>query len=362
MCSRFLFAVVLALACCSLTFAQKPGGGGGNTGGGGGNTGGGNAGPGFGQPGFIPNISQGAELQVRLSWPNERTLDQSVHVQLLSVSSTPVQDTFSRQDGYVTFHNVPMGTYRLRIDSPDIQEMVTDSFVINQNERMHMEWVHVSPKQQAANNVPGAGPMVSASELNVPDKAKSEMEKGMEFFSKGDLQKAEEKLQKAIEIYPKYARAWNNLAVVRMRGNNHDGAREAFQKCVEADDKFTPCYLNLARFSMLEHKMPEAAAFINKGLAADPNNAEGLALLAKEELLTGDYDKALASARKVHSLPHDHLADVHLIAGEALLHENRNAEAVQEYGLYLKEYPDSPNAAKVRTAMAQIQAKQTKTN
>jgi regulator of sirC expression with transglutaminase-like and TPR domain len=56
------------------------------------------------------------------------------------------------------------------------------------------------------------------------------------------------------------------------------------------------------------------------------------------------------------------LADIHLIAGEALLHQNHSTEAIQEYELYLKEYPDSPNAAKVRTAMAQIQAKQTKTD
>ena len=359
--ARFLFALVVILSCGSLAFSQKPGGGGSN---GGGNTGG-STGGGLGQPNLtIPTFSQPAELQVRLSWPDERRLEESIHVQLLSSSNIPVQDMFSQQDGSVTFHAIPVGSYRLKLDGPDIQEMVTEPFIINTNERMHMEWVHVIPKQQADNNknVPGAPPTISATELNVPSKAKDEMNKGMDAFSKGDLKKADEKLQSAVAIYPKYARAWNNLGVVRMKENNQEGARDAFQQCVEADDKFTPGYMNLARISMLNKNMPQAVEYINKGLSNDPNNVEGLSLLAKEQLLTGEYDKALANAHRVHTLPHDHLADVHLIAGEALLHQNRNTEAVQEFEQYLKEYPDSPNAATVRRAMAQIQAKQTKTN
>jgi Tfp pilus assembly protein PilF len=367
---RFLLALVLVLSCCSLAFAQKPGGGGGgNTGGGGGNTGGGNTGGGnSGQPSFnsIPNfpgsMSQGSDLQVRLAWPNERSIEQSVHIQLLNATSVPVQDTFSRPDGTVSFRSVPAGTYRLRIDGPDIKDMVTDAFVIYPQERMHMEWVHVMPKEEAQKNIPGGAPTISASELNVPSKAKSEMEKGMEAFSKGDLKKADERLEKAIEIYPKFARAWNNLGVVRMKENNKEGAREAFQKSIEADDKLTSGYMNLARLSMMDNNMPEAMSYITKGLTADPNNVEGLTLLAREQLLMKQYDKALITAHKVHGLPHDHLADIHLIAGEALLHQNHSTEAIQEYELYLKEYPDSPNAAKVRTAMAQIQAKQTKTD
>ena len=361
---RFLFVAVLVLSLSSLAFSQKPGGGGGNTGGG--NTGGGNNGGGGGgtfTPGLsIPNLSQGAELQVRIAWPNERTVDESLHVQLLNTANVPIQDTFSRQDGTVLFHNVQVGSYHLKIDGGDIKDTVSDVFLIYPQERMHMEWIHVTPKEQANANVPHTAPTVSASELNAPPKARSEMEKGLEAFSKGDLKKAEEKLQKAVEIYPKYARAWDNLGVVRMRESNREGAREAFQKSIESDDKFTPGYLNLARLNMLENKIPEAVDLIKKGLAVDPNNVEGLALLAKEELVTHEYDKALADARKVHTLPHDHLADVHLIAGEALLHQNRSAEAVQEYEQYLKEYPDSPNAATVRRAMAQIQAKQTSTN
>ncbi|MGZ4813821.1 MAG: tetratricopeptide repeat protein [Terriglobales bacterium] len=268
MLSRFLFAVVLVLSFCSLAFSQKPGGG--NTSGG--NTSGGNRGntgqPTFNSPSFPSSMPQAADLQVRIAWPNERPVEQAVHVQLLNTGGVPVQDTFSRPEGTVTFHLVPTGSYRLHIDGPDIKDMTTDTFLIYPQERMHMEWVHVTPKEQAEQNVHGGPPTISASELNTPPKAKSEMDRGMDAFSRGDLKKADEKLQKAIEIYPKYARAWNNLGVVRMKENNKDGAREAFLQCIAADDKFTSGYMNLARLSMLEKNMPEAVSYINKGLAA----------------------------------------------------------------------------------------------
>jgi Tfp pilus assembly protein PilF len=350
---RLVIALAISLFfASSAVVAQKP------TGGSTGSNGPGQ--PSFNNPNGMNNIPQSADLQVRISWPNERRLEESVHIQLLNAQGIPVQDTFSNRDGMVSFRNVTPGSYRLKLDGSDIKDTSTDAFVIYPQERMHMEWVHVAPKETANNNpIPGAAPTVSASQLNVPPKAKSEMDKGMDAFTKGDLKKADEKLQKAVEIYPKYAMAWNNLGVVRMREKDTDGAKSAWLKCIEADDKFPSGYLNLARVSMMEKNLPEAESYIKKSLITDPNNSEALVLLAKEQLLSGSYDKALVTARKVHTLP-QHLPDAHLVAGEALLHENRDSEAVQEYGLYLKEYPDSPNAAKVRNAMAQIQAKQQK--
>ena len=198
--------------------------------------------------------------------------------------------------------------------------------------------------------------MISASELNVPPKAKKELEKGMEAFDKGDLKKSEEHLRKAVEIYPKYARGWNNLGVILMREGDRAGAIDAWQKSIAADSKFPSGYLNMARVEMKDKKMPEAADYIARAAACDPNNPDVLALRASEELLTGQFEKALADAQRVHGMPHAHLADVHLISAEALLHMNKNADALKEYEVYLKENPDSPNAAAVRTEMAQIQA------
>ena len=71
----------------------------------------------------------------------------------------------------------------------------------------------------------------------------------------------------------------------------------------------------------------------------------------------GEFQEALATINKVHAMPHEKFADVHLIAAEIYQKENRNAEALAESESYLKEYPDSPRALQVREAMAQIKSR-----
>ena len=349
---KLRFAVpAIVLLCCSFAFAQKGGSGG---------RGGGTS---LGQPSTsstsCTNASQGGQIQVRVAWNNEQSVDNEIiHLRLVSANNVMMTETFADSNGLAYFNSVPSGTYQIKADGPDINETVSETFDVNCQQRMVQQWMHVTPKQNAdQKNVPGSGPMVSASELNAPPKAREEIEKSVEALNKGDLKKAEERLRKAISIYPQYARAWNNLGVVLMRENEQPQAIEAFQKSIEVDPKFPSGYLNLARVSMRENKLPDASDLIHKALALNPNDPETLTLLAREELIEGKYENALADARRVHTVPHEHYADAHLIAGDALQHLNRGTEAVKEYELFLKESPDSPNAAQVKAAMAQLNAR-----
>lgn len=343
--SRLLGVVALLLGS-SLAFSQRGTGVG--------------AGPGSGAPSFStqPQNNQGAQLQVRVTWQNERTVDDEIiHVQLLSATNTPIMDTYANRDGQATFTSVVPGNYRLKVEGPNIKEVFTEVFNIGGLERSHMEWIAVTANTSAENKAPEGEAMIAASDLNAPPKAKKELQKAMEEFAKLDMKKCEEHLRKAVEIYPKYARGWNNLGVVLMKEGDRPGAIDAWHKSIEADNKFPSGYLNMARVEMQDKKMPEAADYIAKAYACDPSNPDTLALRSSEELLTGQYDKALTDAQRVHDMGRTHVADVHLVAGEALIHMNKNADALKEYGTYLKENPDGPNAARVREAMAQIQAK-----
>jgi len=347
---RILGVSFLVLATLSSAHGQRSGGSNGSP------TSGGTTGtPTFTRP-AIPD--QPVQLQVRITWPDNRTVSDPVRVYLLTSTNSDVWDTFNMGDGMVIFQNVYAGRYRLKLEGDSIKEVITDVFEIDTRARSTIQWVTVQPKTpEIADATPKSGTMVSAVELNAPPKAKSEYEKGVEALAKGDLKNAAQRLEKAVEIYPKYGLAWSNLGLVRVRMKDEAGAREAWLKAIEADDKLPSAYLNLARLDLQDKKLQDAGAKIDKALHIDPTNAEGLAMLSEQQLLSGEYDKAIATARKVHSMPHEHLAQVHLICGDALQHQGKNAEALAEYELYLKEYPDSPQVAQVRAAMAQLQAR-----
>jgi Tfp pilus assembly protein PilF len=346
--SRLLGIALCILLCSPFTFSQKgPSGTGGPI-----------------RPGSTtfstqPQMNQGAQLRIRITWDNSRSVeDEIVHVQLLTAGNTPLLDTYTDHDGQATFTSVVPGSFRVKVDGPNIDTTYSQVFDIEPLESTHMEWISVRPKESAENKVPeGAAPMVAVSDLKAPSKAKKELQKGMEEFSKSDYKKSEIHVRKALEIYPNYARGWNNLGVILIREGDRAGAIDAWQKSIQADSKFPSGYLNLARIEIQNKQMVQAADYLAKAYACDPSNLETLSLRASEELLTGQYDKALTDAQHVHDMGRTHTADVHLIAGEALVHMDKNADALKEYEKYLKEDPVGPAAAKVREAMAQIQAK-----
>ena len=332
---RWLCTLAVLLLFSSLCMAQRP-------------RGGSNSLPNPGMPEM--GQDEGVEIHVHVTWENERPVGDIIHLQLLNQSELPLQNTFTDKDGVAVFRNCRQGDYRIKVESPKIATAITPWIRIMQSQGMHQEWIHVSPADPNQ-------PAVVNSEADIPEKAKKEVDKGMESMEKNDMDKATEHFQKAIAAYPKYARAWNNIGVIKAKAGDRAGAKEAWQKAIEADERFSEAYFGLARAAIVDKQPAEAEKLLVKGLASSPNNSEGLFLLASAQYMQGHFDEALATAKKVHGLDHKKWADVHLVAAQASAKKGDDKQAVDEYAMYLKEFPDSPKAAQVRQSMAQLQAK-----
>lgn len=318
--------------------------------------------PGRGVPGSnaassAPTFSEDTEIQVRVVLPNGRAIKDPVHVQLVNSAGIPMAGTYTMQDGMAEFRNQKFGTYQLKLDGATIEDVLTARFQIIPGEGVHMEWVHVTPKDP--NAAVGGMPQgqVAAVEINIPENARKELDKGMEYFEKNQYKDADKHFQKAVELYPKYARAWNNIGVIKAKTGDRAGAVAAWQKAIDADDKFGSAYFNLARVSIANKQPAEAQKLVEKGLVGNPNDVEGLFLLASSQAMQGNWDDALATARKVHAREHKNFVDIHMIAAQGYAAKGQPKEAIAEYEFFLKEDPDSPKTAMVRQKMAQMQAK-----
>lgn len=297
--------------------------------------------------------SQGTELEVHVSLPGDRPVQESIHVVLESGGGKQLADGFTNQDGIAVFHSVRTGNYRLRLTGMEILETRTDNITIYRGEAIHMEQIRVSPKNPELSSPGGT---VSASELNIPKKARKEMDKGVEALAKGDLAQANERLEKAIRIYPEYAQAWNNLGVVKIRANDPEAAKTAWEHAIAADNKLSPAYLNLARLAIAQKRMADAEDLIRRALAPDPQEPSALLLLSTAKAMNGEWDEALASARRIPATAdHRQFAEAHRIAAEALVALGQPANAITEYKTYLRNYPDSPHANQVRQRMSRAE-------
>jgi Tfp pilus assembly protein PilF len=67
--------------------------------------------------------------------------------------------------------------------------------------------------------------------------SKKQVEFGIKVAQTGLWKEAAYRWQKATEIDPTYAAAWNNLAVAYEQQGNFEKAREAYEKAVELDPK-----------------------------------------------------------------------------------------------------------------------------
>jgi tetratricopeptide (TPR) repeat protein len=300
--------------------------------------------------------SQGSELQIQVVWPNDHPLQEVIQLQLQNGSGVPVADGFTNTEGIAVFHSVRTGTYRLRVSGINIVETTTENITVFRNEAVHMEYVRVARRAGSPDNTAQGG-MVSANDMNVPEKARKEMDTAMGAMQKNDMATATEHLNKAVQIYPQYARAWNNLGVIRMKAGDKVGASAAWELAVAADDKLAPACLNLARIAISDQQLVDAEKLIEKALASDPSNASALFLMATAQAMNGQWADALISARKVHTIvDHRHFADAHRIAAEALMQLDQPQDALAEYDTYLKENPESGHADQVREAMSRLQA------
>jgi len=192
-----------------------------------------------------------------------------------------------------------------------------------------------------------ANAFISASDLAVPGRARKEFEKATDLVRRQELQEAIKRLNKAIHLYPMYAVAYNNLAVIYGQLGDRDHENEALQKAIGVNPQFELAYLNLGRMEMKANNYPAAEPLLAKAAELDAGDVNALVLLSYSEFMDKNFDAAIANTRKAHALQQSH-AFAHRVAARVFEQEKRRADAIAELETFLREEPSGPRAAAAR--------------
>jgi len=297
-------------------------------------------------------ITTFTEVSIYVSYDDDNTVPQMCRVQLQTGARMPVSDTFANDRGQATFRVSP-GSYRA-VALLNGREVGDVSFAVNPRENVHQEYIRFRHQTSDATASSSEG-SVSANTLNIPDKAKKEFDKGISASEKQDMDAANQHFSKAIEIYPQYSMALVNLGVISIKQGHVDEGQTFFERAIKADPQLPNGYTNLARLRILQANYPEAETLLAKALTIRPLDPEPLTMLATSELRSGQYDRAVGTVKKAHSVPHERYAVIHIIAAEAFVELRQLDLAADEYRLFLKEFPSSPNAGSVRAALQSLE-------
>jgi tetratricopeptide (TPR) repeat protein len=298
--------------------------------------------------------SSGTGLNVRVVYDGIHPAGEQLRVVLMSQGGGIVAEGFTDYRGEVRFNGLRSGSYRLKVSGAEIEGNAEQSFLIEPGLMFTSQTLSVTRKEAEQASSPAAGP-VSASQLNVPEKAKNEFEKGQQLFEKQNLEDAIKHFERAAEIYPQYAAAFDMMGVVRASSSLSD-AKPYFEKSLQADKDYFPAYSHLAKALLKEKDYVGAERLLSRAVSMNPRSAEEFFLLAFAQANQNKFDLAIQNSERTHQLPHDKYALVHFIAAESYSRMSKPAEATEQYSLYLKEAPQGPNADLARAKIQALQA------
>jgi tetratricopeptide (TPR) repeat protein len=302
------------------------------------------------------DVTAKSQLTVQILYDNDRKAPKDLRVELLTSTGGLVESQTT--DGFrpIVFLSLTPGDYKIRVTGSGIEPTTTGPLPVSGAN--HTEFVRVKAEPQESGSPTEEGPFsISTTELAIPEKAKKEFDEGTKNYDRKQWKEAREHFERATALYPKYAAAYNNLGVAYMNMGERDKATESFRAALALDEHIADANLNMGHMLYDDKKYKEAEPFLSRALTADPLNPQLLTALANAELQNGELDLALASARKVHSVPnHQKFAISHLIAAQVFESRSSSKEAAEEYKLFLQEDPQSPLAPRVKEALGRIEA------
>lgn len=280
------------------------------------------------------------------------TCDSSAHVTLSAHNGVIVEGS---QNGRceTAFADLPEGNYQVNVLGKNLARTDANSKISVSSSgpaEFDVQLRRTTIFDQGS--IPGSS-FVSVSDLAVPIRARKELDKAVEMIRKQDLQRALEKLNKAITIHPQYALAYNNLGAIYSRLGDLARENDALQKAISLDPNLELAYLNLARLDLREGQYPAAEAALDRAVALNSHDPVAMVLLSYAEFMDRAYGAAIATSRKAHLLEQPH-ATAHRVAAFAFEMENQGRNAISELETFLQEQPFGPQADETRKEIAAL--------
>ena len=202
------------------------------------------------------------------------------------------------------------------------------------------------------------GLLVSATSDLAPKDAKKAYQKAMDARKKRNLDEAQTNLEKATEIYPRYAEAWLEMGKLFEGRERIAEARRAYDQALSADAKYLPPYQRLSMLALRESRWQEAVDFSDKLLRLDPYTYPDIYYVSGfANLQLGHPAAAEKSAREAIRLdPAKKNMPSYYVLGLAQASLGNFGDSVTSIKTFLGAPPPGWNLELVRKQLSEIEA------
>ncbi len=295
-------------------------------------------------------------IQGTIFLPSGQRINRPVKVKLTGLASGE-HFQMSDDSGAFTFRRLQGGRYTIVIDAGKEYEIATEAAdIIEPAQRRGAPgttisvYITLQPKRNST-GVPGT---VDARTADLPDAARDLYKQAMESAKSGDPKKAIEDLNKALEIYPNFMAALNQLGVQYMEAKEWGKAIEVLRKAIAiAPEAFHP-HLNygIVLYQLKDYK----AATDQLSLAIQKDGTSGPAhfYLGRVMVSVGNYDAAETSLRQAIDLGGEEAVEAHRYLGAVFIEKHDSNRAADELETYLKLAPKVRDAERIRAIVKDL--------
>jgi tetratricopeptide (TPR) repeat protein len=301
----------------------------------------------------------------RLVFPSGQRADLRLKVRLESSGAGDLT-VLSDNNGSFGFQNLVPGNYTVVVEGGEYFESV--------REPVFIESAAVTARR-VAGSVPIARPftvqvylrekpgvstkpgVLNAALAKVPKPAREHYDKALEFLRQGDSERAIGELKLAIELYPDFGLALNELGVQYLRRGALEQAAEALQKVIIiSPDEVEPrlnygiVLVNQKKFAEAETQLREVLKHNNSVFTAHVYLGISLSKLNKATEAETQLKKAIEIAGPKAGMAHYYL-------GGLYWQEKSFKLAADELEQYLKLEPKAANAERVRNTIKELRSK-----
>jgi|ERR1051326_6811147 TolA-binding protein len=209
--------------------------------------------------------------------------------------------------------------------------------------------------------VPGSGPPptvtapgnIDARIAGIPADAKKEFDEGQRAINGNDFSGSIPHLQKAITIYPRYAEAYQLLAVSQLQTRQAPQAEASLLKAIEIEDRMPRAQYLLGALYAMTGRVQLAEKPLNRFAELDPQNPDAYFELAKVNFALSKFPDAETQAKKSIDLKESNHG-VYIVLGYALLRQSKADAAEQAFQNFVAQDPNSAVSTDVKKMIAEI--------
>ena len=196
--------------------------------------------------------------------------------------------------------------------------------------------------------------MVSALDLEAPNKAVGEYNRATSLMKAQNSKEAIKHFQRAIQTYPNFVLAHMGLGLAYVDQEDAADARTEFETAGKLDKKFAGAFLNLGLLALSMNDFETAELELEKAASLCPTDGRILSGLAYAQNGAHQYQQAVKTAQQVHALKHKGMANVHYVAASAALSLQDYETVERELGFFLSEDPTNALAPIARNNLAAL--------